>query len=213
MLQTPIDGGPFCSFVVSKPSAESSTIGLYIYSAYEYSPTVLLTKEGVGRFVGKGIDCLALPIALLERHAITTSAQVGEVEWEVHRVESELLVDVMTNKDDQPTAFLAKMTKRLDRTASRLMLLEERSGFQVKLKANIELFAQETNFAAGFSGGNPLLQESTDVMRKFNLEIISQTIARLRSTVRISRLRCCATRLIRGPDNQADRASTRRSQC
>ena len=188
-MQTPTDGGHFCSLAISQ--VQNYTKGTYIYTDDSYAPSAILTDDMMWpSFQTCSVQILALPLAFLKAHVESTTRAVMFVANRVAAVESVL---AERRSPDDTSIDFGMLTSKLHEAESEILRLGQRAKFEANLMTSIFSFMEgaSSSWASGRNihehMGHPLTLPRTMIeMRKDNLDAIPQRIASQRTMVRLN---------------------------
>lgn len=175
ILQTPLDGGPFCSLAMSKIGTVVK--GVYFYDCDNFEPTLIGTNEySMSGWRSTGFQIINMPQAILRAHSTYVSQSLGHVIDEVKHVEEALL--------SPETCDIAALSRTLHTCSRRTIDLERRSRFDQTL-----ITAIETVVSSSRTGRMPwpsiASQKSTLQTRVYDFESLPRRIDNARNAMAV----------------------------
>ena len=138
VMQTPSDGGSFCSFALS---VEGHWVkGVYSYSDPSYSPTRIFEGQTIqSGWLQHGMQIVSLPLAFLGTHCARMARDLAAVVAQVSSVESVLSgTSSTTRQSSNGTWDFEPLLRTLHTSSTTLVNLERRSKFELGLISSIE---------------------------------------------------------------------------
>ena len=175
ILQTPLDGGPFCSLALSRH--HTFVKGVFTYDSALFSPDVMSGGErSLSAWRSSGLQIVTLPQMILQAHSVHVSHLLANVVADVKEVESRLT-------DQDPTTLDSKsLSRTLHSCYARLIDLERRSRFESNVIEAIETMVVKSKH--GTSPWPQLAPQRTAIAsRSFDFESLPRRIENARATM------------------------------
>lgn len=182
MLQTPLDGGPFCyAFSCHNVGFNHST--LYLYSEDELEPSKMLAGNmWLIRWRWTGLPIFMLPIAIAEAHDGYVLSRIEELNQDLRNIEAALLA---SNSSDVGNLDFGHLTQRLHALSTELSNLARRAHFQDTLLSTIRDTANVLHdvMAAEICSARLVGLEKAMQSRRYDLELMPKREQTARATV------------------------------
>lgn len=134
IMQTPSDGGPFCSLALSRHGTVVK--GLYVHSSTVFDPTAMMKREIIpSEWRATGLQIISLPLAIARSHGAYVTQKLDAAATELSIIENTLASPMQ-----HPSITHAVSIRSLSGLGTLLMDLERRSAFQEQVLTAIEAF-------------------------------------------------------------------------
>ena len=175
ILQTPLDGGPFCSLAMScKPKVVK---GVYIFDKDFLNPAEMTDgNASISTWESSGLQIVTLPQKFLQAHSGALSQRLARTITKVRSVERVLELA------DQEAPDFVSISRTLHACNMELVDLERRSRFEQTVVNAIETIVVESR-----TGARPrpqvALQQAAIASRQFDFESLPRRMENARTTV------------------------------
>jgi len=174
MLQTPRDGGPFCSMIVARQG--NLVKGVYTYNDDIFDPASLKGGEGAkSGWRSTGLQVITLPGMFLKAHSAYLSQSLNNLIERVEMIEH-ALADADPGAYDFPT-----LNRSLHRCHLELLSLQRRSRFEENVVDAIHATLISPRPPATWQRLD--IQRTAIASRAFDLETLPQRIDNCRATI------------------------------
>jgi hypothetical protein len=175
ILQTPLDGGPFCSLAMSRKG--NIVKGIYYFDDEDLDPIRIANGDSThSAWRRGGMQIVTLPHKFLQVHSVALSQRLARAIARVRRVE------MMLAASDQTPADVGSLSRILHSCNMELVDIERRSRFESSV-----IEAIETIVAASRHGTMPWPplgpQRTALASRKFDFESLPRRIENARATI------------------------------
>lgn len=172
ILQTPLDGGPFCSLALARKGNIGK--GVYFFDNESLDPAEM--SAGNLAWPTTDVHIITLPYKFLQVHSVDTSKRLARIISRVRTVETSLAA-----ADQTPPNF-SNLGRVLHACSMELVDIERRSRFEQSVVAAIETIA--VNLRHVTLPWPPLSpQHAAIASRKFDFESLPRRIENARTTI------------------------------
>ena len=186
IIQTPSDGGSFCSLALS---VEGHWVkGVHTYSDPFYAPSQILECQTIeSAWVQHGLQILSLPLAFLRAHSARMAKDLAAVVAQVSTVEIALGNSSNSRQSQRSSGDLEPILRKLHTCSTALVNLERRSKFELGLISSIEDVLETCGkvFRTDTSLFRTLLSATKTMVasRTYDSEILPERIQNQRSMI------------------------------
>jgi hypothetical protein len=175
ILQTPIDGGPFCSFALSRKA--NVVKGIYFFDDQILDPFKIAEGDSSpSTWRSSGLQIVTLPHRFLQAHSAEFSRRLASTIAKVRGVEKELAVAELSEID------VRSLSRTLHSCSLELVDIERRSRFEERVVDAIETIIAASNHAK--LPWPPLSPQRTALAsRQFDFESLPRRIENARATI------------------------------
>ena len=174
MLQTPTDGGPFCSLVIARQG--NLVKGVYTYNDDIFDPASLRGGEGAkSGWRSTGLQVVTLPGMFLKAHSAYLSQSLNDL---IKRVE--VIEQALADADPAACDFPA-LNRSLHGCHLELVSLQRRSRFEETIVDAIDTTLTSPRPPATWQRLD--IQRNAIASRSFDLETLPQRIDNCRATI------------------------------
>lgn len=182
ILQTPNDGGSFCSFAISRHGHRVK--GVYTYSDPLYDPERILAAETINSgWRGSGLQIISLPQAFLRIHSAQMARQLTSAVDQISHVERALTEPTGRNQMQD----FAPLNRTLHACNTVLIDLERRSKFESSVVKSIECMLASKAREYHYSHETPwpplAVQKNAIASRSYDFETLPRRIQDARATI------------------------------
>ena len=175
VLQTPIDGGPFCSFALSRKG--NVVKGIYFFDQEILDPLKIADGDSSpSAWRSSGLQIVTLPHRFLQAHSADVSQRLASTIAKVRNVEKDLALA------EQSVIDIRSLSRTLHSCNLELVDIERRSRFEQRVVDAIEtIIATSSHAELPWSPLSP--QRTALASRQFDFESLPRRIENARATI------------------------------
>ena len=175
ILQTPLDGGPFCSLAIARKGNIAK--GIYFFDEQSLNPADMTGGDAsLSAWRSNGVQIITLPHKFLQVHSVDLSQRLARTIARVRAVETNLVAT------DQTPPNFSSLGRILHACSMELVDIERRSRFEQSVVEAIETIVLK--YRHGTLPWPPLSpQQAALASRKFDFESLPRRMENARTTI------------------------------